>query len=537
MRTTNLTNKGHEDTSSYLFKLIKVIQMDDASLSAALSREHHALLYVHQSRNGEETAQMHYAAPYTPFVWKPEAAAQPSSCYELQFACYSPKNNNYEPHLSPILPAHVPISPFAGITDLVKELVQLQGHAMAMQLEQMKANIKFQELLLELMAGSAEEKDGLTEQGIEYSRKYIEQFYASEITREHLAALAGLNPDYYSRAFKKKYGKTPIEYVNQVRIKHAKQSLLLSNESFRTIAHQVGYSDEFYFSRKFKLETGMSPTFYINKIKMTDKIASLKHLTTGHLVALNVQPYAAVKNNIYPIEDRLEDTINIGQSTPELEKLLEARPELIIMREHTHEDLSLKEQLYNQIAPTITLPYHQDWRIHLQSIAKAIGKASAANAWLEQYEEKAERIRRKYAQKIEGQTFLIVGIGAGEMCIYGKRNVGTVLYGDLQLAVPAGVEQIAHYQETNVQALKQYDPEHIILTSYRHDGSERMNYAINREVQQLFRQADWQELKAVRNSSVYPMYQRQHLYTCYTSLSHDLLLDQMDQLLESYISK
>lgn len=181
--------------------------MDDASLSAALSREHHALLYVHQSRNGEETAQMHYAAPYTPFVWKPEAAAQPSSCYELQFACYSPKNNNYEPHLSPILPAHVPISPFAGITDLVKELAQLQGHAMAMQLEQMKANIKFQELLLELMAGSAEEKDGLTEQGIEYSRKYIEQFYASEITREHLAALAGLNPDYYSRAFKRSTAK------------------------------------------------------------------------------------------------------------------------------------------------------------------------------------------------------------------------------------------------------------------------------------------------------------------------------------------
>lgn len=124
----------------------------------------------------------------------------------------------------------------------------------------------------------------------------------------------------------------------------------------------------------------MAPTFYINKIQMTDKIASLKHLTTGHLAALNVQPYAAVKNNIYPIEDRLEDTINIGQSTPELEKLLEARPELIIMREHTHGDLSLKEPLYNQIAPTITLPYHQDWRIHLQSIVKAIGKASAANS-------------------------------------------------------------------------------------------------------------------------------------------------------------
>lgn len=529
-----MTDRGLEDASSYLFKFIEVTEIHDTSLSTWSSKEHHTLLFVHQPANGNATKQMYYIAPYTHLVWKPEAA-QSFSFYVLRFACYSPKENNYAPHLSPILPDHVPISPFTDMTAFMKELAQSQGYVN--QLERMKANIRFQELLLELLKGSVQEREGITDRGIEYSRKYIEQFYASEITREHLAAIAGLNPDYYSRAFKRKYGKTPIEYVNQVRIKHAKQSLLLSNESFRTIAHQVGFSDEFYFSRKFKLETGMAPTFYINKIKSTGKIASLKHLTTGHLVALGVQPYAAVKNNIYPIADRLEDTINIGHNTPELEKLLETRPELIIMREHTNEDLSLNEQLYNQIAPTITLPYHQDWRIHLQSIAKAIGKTSAANEWLEQYEEKAERIRRQYARRMEGQTILIVGIGAGEMCIYGKRNVGTVLYGDLQLAVPAGVEEIAHYQETNVHALMEYDAEHIILTSYRHDGSDRMNSAIRSEVRQLFKQVEWQSLKAVRNSSVYPMYHRQHLYTCYTSLSHDLLLDQMDQLLESYISK
>lgn len=533
MCATNIVYRCPECTSAYLLRLIAVTE-GQGNLTPWPAKEHHTLLYIPQPGAGKAGRQVYYVAPGTSFDWKTQST-QPSSYVEIQFACYSPSGDDYALHSLPILPDQVTAPSVTDIAEFMKGLAQLHGQSR--QLEQMKANMKLQELLLELLGGMNEDKEGITDQGVERSRTYIDQHYASEITRDQLAAIAGLNPDYYSRAFKRKYGITPIEHLNQVRINHAKQSLLLSNESLRTIAHQVGYSDEFYFSRKFKLEVGISPTFYIQKIRHTNKIASLKHLITGHLVAMNVQPYAAVKNNIYPIEDRLEDTINIGHNTAELEKLMEARPELILMREHVNEDFSLKEQIYKQIAPTIMLPYHQDWRLHMLSIANAIGKAAAANEWLDRYESKAERIRRKYARRMEGQTVLIVGVGAGGMCIYGKRNVGSVLYDDLQFAVPAGVEQIVHYQQTDARALKQYDAEHIILTSYRHDGSERMNYAIQREVQQLFGQADWQALRAVRNSSVYPMYHKQHLYTCYTSLSHDLILDQMDQLLESYISK
>ncbi|MBW7474765.1 AraC family transcriptional regulator [Paenibacillus oenotherae] len=405
--------------------------------------------------------------------------------------------------------------------------------------DSMKANIIFQEMIAALFQDAVREQQQPDwNQAISVTMDYMERNYHQNITRTKLSEMAGMSADYYSRAFKKKVGKSPMEYLADIRIRQAKQSLLLTGDSFRSIAQSVGFSDEFYFSRKFKATTGRSPTSYVKKIKYSDKIASLKHLLTGHLIALGIEPYAAVINNAYPVTTRFRNTVALGDFKPDLEKLMSAKPDLIITSEFRDYEKSQKEKIYDQIAPTITLPYYQDWRDHFMTIAKIVGKDNEASDWLERYECKAEKIQKQLKARIGDETILVVGIGEGRMCVYGQRNIGTVLYGDLKLGVPRGVAEIDHYKEiATLEELAAFEGDRILLTSFQHDGTAHMDSAIRSEVQALWANQQWLALKAVSNRAVYAMYDSQHLYTCYTSLTHDLFLDKAQQLLMSDSSK
>lgn len=75
----------------------------------------------------------------------------------------------------------------------------------------------------------------------------------------------GINIDYLRRCFKYETGKTPLEYLTQIRLNHAKD--LLKHEAFLSIsdvAKLCGYKDSFYFSRLFKKKFNVSPLKYRN---------------------------------------------------------------------------------------------------------------------------------------------------------------------------------------------------------------------------------------------------------------------------------
>ena len=73
----------------------------------------------------------------------------------------------------------------------------------------------------------------------------------------------GYNEDYFRRCFFEDTGKTPLEYLTDMRVNNAKS--LLKQEKFMSIlevSSRCGFSDRFYFSRKFKQITGKSPLDY-----------------------------------------------------------------------------------------------------------------------------------------------------------------------------------------------------------------------------------------------------------------------------------
>lgn len=73
----------------------------------------------------------------------------------------------------------------------------------------------------------------------------------------------GYNSDYFRRCYRADYGKSPLEYLTDLRIHQAKD--LLVQDIFVTVedvATLCGFADNFYFSTCFKKHTGMSPSQY-----------------------------------------------------------------------------------------------------------------------------------------------------------------------------------------------------------------------------------------------------------------------------------
>ena len=74
--------------------------------------------------------------------------------------------------------------------------------------------------------------------------------------------------DYLRKVFKKEIGKSPLEYMTSLRMKNAER--LLSTDwtngcAIAEIAQMCGYENPLYFSRVFRKHYGCSPTQYLNQ--------------------------------------------------------------------------------------------------------------------------------------------------------------------------------------------------------------------------------------------------------------------------------
>jgi two-component system response regulator YesN len=91
---------------------------------------------------------------------------------------------------------------------------------------------------------------------------YIKKNYRQEVSLTDVSRVIYLNPQYFSRVFRREMGMTFVDYLTMVRIEKAKELLLGSDLPVSAIAREVGYPDANYFSRIFKKKEHISPTEY-----------------------------------------------------------------------------------------------------------------------------------------------------------------------------------------------------------------------------------------------------------------------------------
>lgn len=119
---------------------------------------------------------------------------------------------------------------------------------------------KIWELLYLISFG--QKKAGRKELYIQQAKNFIESEYMMGITVGEVAARLGLDRSYFSNLFRASQGKTPQQYLNEVRMRQAAAQLVELGYSVTETAASVGYADVFAFSRTFKKFYGISPSEY-----------------------------------------------------------------------------------------------------------------------------------------------------------------------------------------------------------------------------------------------------------------------------------
>ncbi|WP_235442518.1 MULTISPECIES: AraC family transcriptional regulator [Bacillales] len=391
-------------------------------------------------------------------------------------------------------------------------------------LEAFQNQIRFQQLLHLIWSHAERQATVETASVVDQTISYMHTNYADPITLDDLANLAGLTPRYYTEVFKKKVGKSPIEYLTSCRMEHAKTLLRESNKRLREVARLVGYADEFYFSRRFKQQVGVSPTVFV---RMNQKqMAPVTFHYAEYLLALGIRPIGALEEQVTYLREQLrmkeaDEIVSLPENTPDLIKSLQPT---FILTESTGDSAA-----FSKVAPTLALPWlDHDVFGHLNILADVLGLKDQAHIWLKQHEQKVLKAKRSIDAHIQKkETFLILNVRPQSLLAYGARNIGHVLYKSLKLTPPKMIQEELtrnpNFWATpiNEDQLSQYAADWLFVHIFDDDRS-RAHFL------ELMKQDVWQRIPAVQKGQVVIL---SPIWFSYDPLSLDIQLEEAVQIL------
>lgn len=100
-------------------------------------------------------------------------------------------------------------------------------------------------------------------EAIQQALNYIHKNYAVIEGMTEVTRYVCLNPEYFSRLFKKEVGCNFSNYLNKVRLLEAARLLDETDLKVFEVAEKTGFSSLSYFSRKFKAQFGLNPFKYM----------------------------------------------------------------------------------------------------------------------------------------------------------------------------------------------------------------------------------------------------------------------------------
>ena len=99
---------------------------------------------------------------------------------------------------------------------------------------------------------------------VHLAKHLMDTQFTQKISIAALAKEAGISEVYFRNKFREYYGVSPLAYLKQVRINHAKQLLRSGYYSVTDVALECGFENVSYFSYTFKQLTGISPTDFLH---------------------------------------------------------------------------------------------------------------------------------------------------------------------------------------------------------------------------------------------------------------------------------
>lgn len=135
-----------------------------------------------------------------------------------------------------------------------------------------KAALVFHELL-QYLYGRYYEKEVFSCRETVVLKEYLDNHIRQNVSLKELSELVFLSESQIVRIFKRDTGKTPHEYLLELKMEYGKRLLKNTRLMVREISEYLGFSDEHYFSYLFKKKTGNTPLNY--------RAASVRNISEG----------------------------------------------------------------------------------------------------------------------------------------------------------------------------------------------------------------------------------------------------------------
>ncbi|WP_207459676.1 AraC family transcriptional regulator [Azospirillum sp. SYSU D00513] len=89
--------------------------------------------------------------------------------------------------------------------------------------------------------------------------EFVEAHLDAPLSIDDLAAVAGLSPFHFARAFKRSTGEAPHRFVLRRRIERAKSLIAMDGLPLAEVAAACGFSSQSHFTLRFREVTGLTP--------------------------------------------------------------------------------------------------------------------------------------------------------------------------------------------------------------------------------------------------------------------------------------
>lgn len=99
---------------------------------------------------------------------------------------------------------------------------------------------------------------------------YVKSHYSENITLESAASELYLNPEYFSRFFKKYMGITFFKYLNTIRLEQAYIDIVNTDNTISQIIEKNGFSNDKMFIKLFREKYGCSPNEKRKQLKINN---------------------------------------------------------------------------------------------------------------------------------------------------------------------------------------------------------------------------------------------------------------------------
>jgi len=132
------------------------------------------------------------------------------------------------------------------------------------------SQLRIKAALLKMLASLSDSnllilKQKTTDHRIEAIKKvltYIKEHYTEKIYIRDLAGLVNMNEQYFCRFFKQSLGKSPVQYINDLRIRHSFTLLKDTDMQVMEICLECGFHNLGNFLREFKKAANTTPLQY-----------------------------------------------------------------------------------------------------------------------------------------------------------------------------------------------------------------------------------------------------------------------------------